>query len=180
MDTTLKGPLHKQDIANLRAGDSVLYTGILYTARDAAHKRLVELVDKGEPLPFPIQDAMIYYVGPTPTKPGKVIGSAGPTTSYRMDAYTPTLLEQGLLGMVGKGVRDQSVVNSIIKNSAIYFAVIGGAAALVAKSIVSCAEVCYPELGSESIKRLEVVDFPMTVVIDKDGNDLYKLRNQLH
>ncbi len=179
MEIRISGTLTKEKIATLSMGDSVLYTGQMYTARDAAHKRLIALLDEGKPLPIPIENAIIYYVGPTPTKEGQVIGSAGPTTSYRMDAYTPQLLDIGLSGMVGKGVRAEEVTDSIVKNGATYFATIGGAAALIAKSIVACEEICYEDLGAESIKRLEVVDFPMTVVIDAKGNNLYLKRDEL-
>ncbi|MFI3174784.1 MAG: Fe-S-containing hydro-lyase [Bacillota bacterium] len=179
MEIQIKGTLTKEKIAGLKMGDSILYTGEMYTARDAAHKRLVALLEEGKELPFPIENAIIYYVGPTPTKDGQVIGSAGPTTSYRMDSYTPQLLDMGLSAMVGKGVRAEEVTESIVKNGAIYLATIGGAAALIAKSIVACEEICYADLGAESIKRLEVVDFPMTVVIDCLGNNLYLSRDEM-
>ncbi|MFI3251004.1 MAG: Fe-S-containing hydro-lyase [Eubacteriales bacterium] len=175
MTQKITGKITKKVAQSLTAGDEVLYTGTMYTARDAAHKRLVALIDEGGELPFDLQDAMIYYVGPSPTKPNQIIGSAGPTTSYRMDPYTPKLLDHGLTSMVGKGVRSPEVVASIIEHGAVYFATIGGAAALIARSVVTCEEICYPDLGAESIKRLEVVDFPMTVVVDAKGNDLYKL-----
>lgn len=174
----LQTPLTGEKARQLKAGDSVLLSGTIYTARDAAHKRLCELMDKGETLPFPVQDAIIYYVGPTPAKPGAVIGSAGPTTSYRMDAYAPSLMEVGLRGMIGKGLRADSVVQSMVKNGAVYFAAIGGAAALIAKSITACELVAYEDLGSEAIRRLEVKDMPLTVVIDTQGNDLYKIGQQ--
>ncbi|MCH5138527.1 Fe-S-containing hydro-lyase, partial [Clostridiaceae bacterium UIB06] len=155
-------------------GDSVLISGTIYTARDAAHKRLVELLDKGEALPIDVKDAIIYYVGPSPAKPGQVIGSAGPTTSYRMDAYAPRLLDIGLKGMIGKGIRDEEVVNSMKKNKAVYFAAIGGAAALMGKSIKKAELVAYEDLGSEAIRKLEVEDLPVVVVIDSEGNNLYE------
>ncbi len=168
-------PFSEADARKLKAGDTALITGVIYTARDAAHKRLVELLDKGEPLPIDVKDAFIYYVGPTPPKPGQAIGSAGPTTSYRMDAYAPRLLDLGLRGMIGKGKRSQDVINSMKKNGSVYFGAIGGAAALIAKRIVSAEVVCYEDLGSEAIRRLEVKDFPVTVIIDAEGNNLYEI-----
>lgn len=168
-------PFTEDKARSLKAGDSVLLSGIIYTARDAAHKRLCELLDKGEQLPVDLQDAIIYYVGPTPAKPGQPIGSAGPTTSYRMDAYAPRLLDIGLRGMIGKGSRSQQVVDSIIKNGAVYFAAIGGAAAVIAKSIVEAELVAYEDLGSEAIRKLTVKDFPVTVVVDSQGHDLYTI-----
>lgn len=178
MEQKLTGPITKEIAKTLRAGDEILYTGSMYTARDAAHKRLVDLLERGEELPIDLTNAMMYYVGPTPTKPNEIIGSAGPTTSYRMDAYTPQLLAKGMTAMVGKGLRSDKVVESMIEHGAVYFATIGGAAALVARAVVKCEEVCYPDLGSESIKRLEVVDFPMTVVIDTKGDNLYKISRE--
>lgn len=168
-------PFFEEDAQKLNAGDRVLLTGTIYTARDAAHKRLVELIISGNPLPIDIKNAIIYYVGPTPTKPGRVVGSAGPTTSYRMDAYAPVLLDLGLRGMIGKGNRSQKVVASMIKNSAVYFATIGGAAALISKTIVDSKLIAYEDLGSEAIRELTVVDFPMTVAIDSRGENLYKI-----
>ena len=168
-------PLSNCEIDQLKCGDSVLLTGTLYTARDAAHKRLIELLDKGEKLPFDIEGEIIYYVGPTPPKPGMVIGSAGPTTSYRMDAYAPKLLDLGLKGMIGKGLRNDEVLNSIKKNKAIYFGAIGGAAALIGKSIVKSEIIAYEDLGSEAIRKLEVKDLPLVVVIDSLGNNLYDI-----
>ena len=158
----------------MRSGDEVLISGIIYTARDAAHKRLVECLDRGEPLPFPLEDALIYYVGPTPEKPGQVIGSAGPTTSTRMDAYAPRLMDEGLRGMMGKGLRSAEVVESMKKNGAVYFGAVGGAAALISKCIVASEIVCYEDLGAEAIRRLTVRDFPATVVIDTTGENLYE------
>lgn len=169
----ITAPLTKEAAKQLRAGDEVLLSGIIYTARDAAHKRLVELLDKGEKLPIDIENAVIYYVGPTPAKPGDVIGSAGPTTSYRMDAYAPRLLDLGQTGMIGKGARGQNVIDSMVKNGAVYFASIGGAAALVADCVKECTLVCYEDLGSEAIRRLRVENMPLTVVIDSLGNNLY-------
>jgi len=175
MDIRIDTPLTKEMTTSLRAGDTVLISGTLYTARDAAHARLVELLDRGEELPIDIKDAIIYYVGPTPAKPGQVIGSAGPTTSYRMDAYAPRLIELGMRGMVGKGKRSDDVIASMKEHGAVYFGAIGGAAALIAKSITACELVCYEDLGSEAIRKLTVKDFPATVIIDAQGNNLYKL-----
>lgn len=174
MEKRITTPLTEEKVKNLKAGDSVLISGTIYTARDAAHKRLVELLDKGETLPIDVKDAIIYYVGPSPAKPGQVIGSAGPTTSYRMDAYAPRLLDIGLKGMIGKGIRDEEVVNSMKKNKAVYFAAIGGAAALMGKSIKKAELVAYEDLGSEAIRKLEVEDLPVVVVIDSEGNNLYE------
>lgn len=174
MDKKITTSLTEEKVKDLKAGDSVLISGIIYTARDAAHKRLVELLDKGETLPIDVKDSIIYYVGPSPAKPGKVIGSAGPTTSYRMDTYAPRLLEIGLKGMIGKGKRSEEVVNSMKKNKAVYFAAIGGAAALMGKSIKKAELVAYEDLGSEAIRRLEVEDLPVVVVIDSEGNNLYE------
>ncbi len=171
----LNTPLSKEQALKLKAGDTVLLSGVIYTARDAAHARLVELLDKGEKLPIDIKDALIYYVGPTPEKPGQVIGSAGPTTSYRMDAYAPRLLDLGLRGMIGKGKRSAEVIASMKKNGSVYFGAIGGAAALIAKRIVGCEIVCYEDLGSEAIRKLTVKDFPATVIIDAEGNNLYEI-----
>jgi len=171
----IETPLTLEVAKSLRVGDEVLISGILYTARDAAHKRLVECLDRGEALPIPLEDAIIYYVGPTPAKPGQVIGSAGPTTSTRMDAYAPRLMEQGLRGMLGKGRRSAEVVESMKRNNAVYFGSIGGAAALLSKCIVACEMVCYEDLGAEAIRRLTVRDFPATVVIDTTGANLYEI-----
>ncbi len=168
-------PLSDADVDKLKAGDKVLITGILYTARDAAHKRLFELLERGEKLPFDVKGQLIYYVGPTPAKPGQVIGSAGPTTSGRMDAYTPRLLELGLKGTIGKGQRSQEVIEAMKKNKAVYLAAVGGAAALIAKSIKKAEVIAYEDLGPEAIRRLEVVDFPAIVVNDINGNDLFKI-----
>jgi len=165
-------PLTDEVIEKLRAGDEVYITGKIYTARDAAHKRLVELLKNNQPLPFDIKGQIIYYVGPTPAKPGEIIGSAGPTTSKRMDPYTPMLLEAGLKGMIGKGERSDYVKDAMVKHKAIYFAAIGGAGALIARTIKSVKVVAYDDLGAEAIRELEVVDFPAFVVNDIYGNDL--------
>lgn len=158
----------------LHAGDKVLISGVIYTARDAAHKRLMELIYREQPLPLELKGQVIYYVGPTPAKPGQVIGSAGPTTSGRMDAYTPTLLSLGLRGMIGKGARNKEVLDAMMKHRAVYFAAVGGAAALIARSIKKADIVAYEDLGPEAIRRLEVVDFPAIVVNDAYGGDLFK------
>lgn len=175
MEIKLHTPLTNEEISQLKAGDSVLLTGTIYSARDAAHKRLIELLDEGKELPLNIKNETIYYVGPSPAKPGKVIGSAGPTTSYRMDAYAPRLMDLGLKGMIGKGVRNQEVINSIIKNKCVYFGAIGGAAALIAKSIVKSEIIAYEDLGAEAIRKMEVKDMPLVVIIDSQGNNLYEL-----
>lgn len=169
----LTAPLTEEDTGRLRAGDKVLITGVMYTARDAAHKRLLELVDAGKELPFDLKGQIIYYVGPTPPKPGQVIGSAGPTTSGRMDAYTPQLLDLGLKACVGKGARSPEVRKSLEKNKAVYMAAVGGAAALIARSIKKAEIIAYEDLGPEAIRRLEVVDFPAIVVNDSVGGDLF-------
>lgn len=170
----LTTPLTDSDVEGLKAGDKVSISGVIYTGRDAAHKRLVELLDEGKELPFDPRGQIIYYVGPAPAKPGKAIGSAGPTTSYRMDAYTPRLIEAGLKGMIGKGSRSKEVVDSIIKHKAVYFAAVGGAAALIAKRIKKKELVAYEDLGPEAIFRLEVEDFPVIVANDVKGDDLYR------
>jgi fumarate hydratase subunit beta len=167
-------PLSKEDALKLKAGDNVLISGVIYTGRDAAHKRMVEALERGEGLPVDLTDQLIYYVGPTPAKPGQPIGSAGPTTSGRMDAYTPQLIEKGLRGMIGKGYRSKDVVDAMKKHGAVYFAATGGAAALIAKSIEKREEVAYPDLMSEAVTRLTVKDFPAIVVIDSQGNNYYE------
>lgn len=167
-------PLSKEEALALRAGDTVLLTGHLFTGRDAAHKRLIALLDEGKPLPFPIEGETIYYVGPAPASPGHAVGSAGPTTSYRMDAYTPQLLRMGLCAMIGKGKRSPAVIEAMRENGAVYFGATGGAAALIAKSITKSEVVCYEDLGAEAIHRFEVVDFPVVVLIDSQGNNLYE------
>lgn len=167
-------PLTKDALKNLKAGDSCLISGTIYTARDAAHKRLCELVSRGEALPIELKDSVIYFVGPTPEKPGEVIGSAGPTTSYRMDAYSPTLIELGLTGMIGKGERGEEVIAAMRKHGAVYFGAIGGCGALLAGCIKSSQIVAYEDLGAEAIRRLHVEDFPVVVVIDSEGRNLYE------
>lgn len=167
-------PITDEDIKNLKAGDSVLLTGSIITGRDAAHKRLYELIEKGEALPVDIKGELIYYVGPAPAKPGYAVGPAGPTSSYRMDKYAPALLDLGLKGMIGKGARSQAVIDSIVKNNCVYFAAIGGAAALIAKSIKSEELLCYEDLGTEAIRRYTVEDFPCIVAIDSEGNNVYE------
>lgn len=175
MEKRLEYPFDKDKIKELKAGDSVLISGTIYTARDAAHKRIVEMIKNGKEPPFEIKGSMIYYVGPSPAKPGKAIGSAGPTTSYRMDSYAPMLLDLGQAGMIGKGQRSQEVKDAVVRNGAIYFAAIGGAAALIAKSVRKAEVIAFEDLGAEAVRRLEVVDFPATVVIDSDGNDQYEI-----
>jgi fumarate hydratase subunit beta len=169
----LTTPLSTQDVEKLTIGDKVLLSGVLYTGRDAAHKRLFDLIADGKELPIDIQGQVIYYVGPTPAKPGKPIGSAGPTTSYRMDSFAPKLIELGLKGMIGKGNRSQAVVSAMKQHKAVYFGATGGAGALIAKRIKKAEIIAYPDLGPEAIRRLEVEDFPVTVVNDTKGNDLY-------
>lgn len=171
----LTTPLTDAVVKELKAGDKVLITGVIYSARDAAHKRLVELIAKGEPLPLEIKGQTIYFMGPSPAKPGKAIGSAGPTTSYRMDAYSPTLIEHGLKGMIGKGVRGPEVVEAMKKHQAVYFAATGGAAALISRSIKKAEVVAYEDLGAEAIRRLEVEDFPCIVAQDCHGQNYYDI-----
>ena len=174
MAISVKTPLSHEDARKLKAGDSVLLTGTIYTARDAAHKRLCELVAQGKELPMDIQDAVIYFVGPTPAKPGQAIGSAGPTTAYRMDAYSPTLIAQGQPGMIGKGKRGPEVIAAMKEHGAVYFGAIGGCGALLSKCIKKAEIVAYEDLGAEAIRRLEVEDFPVIVIIDSEGNNLYE------
>ena len=173
MSISVKTPLDGNTAGSLKVGDRVMINGVIYTARDAAHKRLVEMMKKGEELPLALEGQIIYYVGPCPAKPGQVIGSAGPTTSGRMDAYTPALLDKGLKGMIGKGFRSKPVVDSMIKNNAVYFASIGGAGALLAESIKEAEVVAFPNLGTEAIYKLTVENFPATVIIDSRGDNLY-------
>ncbi|MFB0971625.1 MAG: Fe-S-containing hydro-lyase [Tissierellia bacterium] len=175
MAIKLTTPLTDDQLKDLKAGDNVFITGYIYTGRDAAHKRLVDLLEEGGELPIDVEGAIMYYVGPAPAKPGQPIGSAGPTTSYRMDSYTPQLLDLGLKGMVGKGKRSAEVKEAMLRNGAVYFAAIGGAAALIAKSVKEAEIVCYEDLGAEAIRRLYVEDFPATVEIDTKGVDLYEV-----
>jgi len=170
----IQTPLTDEVVEKLKIGDKVLVSGIIYTGRDAAHKRLVELVNRGQPLPFDIKGQIIYYVGPTPPKPGKVIGSAGPTSSYRMDPYAPVLIAKGLKGMIGKGSRGKEVIDAMKKYKAVYFAATGGAGALISKRIKKSEVVAYEDLGPEAIRRIEVEDFPVIVVNDVCGRDLYE------
>ena len=174
----ISNPISEQELLNLKAGDRVLLSGTIYTARDAAHKRMFETLEKGETLPFNMEGQTIYYVGPTPAKPGQVIGSAGPTTSGRMDKYTPALLDLGLKGMIGKGYRSSEVIESMKKNKAVYFAAIGGSGALIARTIQSLEVIAYEDLGPEAIYKLTIKDFPAVVIIDSEGTDWYKLGKQ--
>ena len=174
MAITIHTPLTRAQARELKAGDSCLISGVIYTARDAAHKRLCELVAQGKELPLEIRDATIYYVGPTPARPGEAIGSAGPTTSYRMDAYSPTLIALGQTGMIGKGKRGPEVVAAMKEHGAVYFGAIGGCGALLSSCVKKSELVAYEDLGAEAIRRLEVEDFPVVVVIDSQGNNLYE------
>ena len=174
MEKKITLPITDEDIKNLKAGDSVLLTGSIITGRDAAHKRLYELIQKGEKLPVDIKGELIYYVGPAPAKPGYAVGPAGPTSSYRMDKYAPSLLDLGLKGMIGKGARNKEVVDAIVRNKGVYLVAIGGAAALIAKSIKSEEILCYEDLGPEAVRRYEVEDFPCIVAIDSNGNNVYE------
>lgn len=174
MEKHITAPLTPEVARSLRAGDNVYLSGTVYTARDAAHKRLCELAAQGKPMPFPMEGAVIYFVGPTPARPGQPIGSAGPTTSYRMDAYSPTLLRLGQLGMIGKGKRDQTVIDAMKETGAVYFGAIGGAGALLSRCVKSAELVCYEDLGAEAVRKLEVENLPLTVVIDSLGNNLYE------
>ena len=167
-------PLTRAQARSLRAGETVLLSGVIYTGRDAAHKRLIQLLDEGKPLPIDVKDQVIYYVGPAPASPGHAVGSAGPTTSYRMDPYAPRLIELGLSGMIGKGKRDQAVIDAMKKYGAVYFGAVGGAAALISRSIKKSEVVCYEDLGSEAIHRFEIENFPVIVLIDSEGNNLYE------
>ncbi len=167
-------PITEKDIESLKTGDMVYITGTIYTARDAAHKRLYEAIQKNQEIPVDLKDNIIYYLGPSPAKDGQVIGSAGPTTSSRMDKYTPIMLEKGLKGMIGKGKRSEEVINSMVKNKAVYFAAIGGAGALLSQCIKKAEVIAYEDLGTEAIRRLEVENLPVIVVIDSKGNNLYE------
>ncbi len=170
----IKAPITKDVIKELKVGDSVLISGVIYTARDAAHERMTRLFKEGEPFPIDLKDQMIYYAGPCPAKPGEVIGSCGPTTAGRMDAYTPMILDNGLGAMIGKGVRSKEVVEAIKRNCVVYFGAIGGAGALIAECIKEAEVVAYDDLGTEAIRRLVVEDFPAVVLMDCEGNDLYE------
>ena len=174
MEKRITAPLTLEQVKDLKAGDSVLISGVIYTARDAAHKRLCELLDKGQPLPVDMENAIIYFVGPTPAKPGQAIGSAGPTTSYRMDAYSPALIAAGQTGMIGKGKRGPEVVAAMKEYGAVYFGAIGGCGALLSQCIKKAEIVCYEDLGAEAVRRLEVENFPVVVIIDSEGNNLYE------
>ncbi len=175
MEIKLKAPFTKEDIVNLKAGDNVLITGNIIAARDAAHKKLFEAFQNNETIPVELKNQTIYYLGPSPAKPGDIIGAAGPTTSGRMDKYTPMMLELGISGMIGKGYRNKEVIDSIIKHKAVYMVAIGGAGALISKSIKKYEVLAYPELGPEAIARLEVVDFPAIVAIDSKGINFYEI-----
>lgn len=174
MDRYIKAPLSKEDAVSLRAGDYVYLSGTIYTARDAAHKRMYEALAAGEELPVDMRGNVIYYMGPSPAREGRPIGSAGPTTSSRMDKYTPQLLDLGLCGMIGKGKRSDAVREAIVRNQSVYFAAVGGAGALLSRSIVASEVIAYDDLGTEAIRKLEVKDFPVIVVIDSEGNNLYE------
>lgn len=174
MEKHIKAPLLEEEIKDLKAGDYVYITGTIYTARDAAHKRMYEALETKEQLPIAMQDNVIYYMGPSPAREGRPIGSAGPTTASRMDKYAPALMDLGLKGMIGKGKRSQAVKDAIVRNKAVYFAAIGGAGALLSQRIKKSEVVAYDDLGTEAIRKLEVEDFPVIVVIDSEGNDLYE------
>ena len=174
MDQYINAPLSREDAAKLKSGDYVYITGTIYTARDAAHKRMYEALQNNQSLPINMENNIIYYMGPSPAREGSPIGSAGPTTASRMDKYAPELLDLGLRGMIGKGKRTEAVRDAIVRNGAVYFAAVGGAGALLSKSILSSEVVAYDDLGTEAIRKLEVKDFPVIVVIDKDGNNLYE------
>ena len=174
MDKHIKTPITEQITADLHAGDYVYITGTIYVARDAAHKRMMEVLDAGKELPIPIKDATIYYMGPSPAREGRPIGSAGPTTASRMDKYAPRLLDLGEKAMIGKGKRTKEVIEAVVRNHAVYFAAVGGAGALLSKCITKSEVVCYDDLGAEAIRKLEVENFPVIVVVDCEGNNLYE------
>ena len=174
MDRKIQVPISKEDAKSLKAGDYVYLTGTIYTARDAAHKRMQEALDKGNELPFDVAGNVIYYMGPSPDREGRPIGSAGPTTASRMDKYTPRLLDMGLGAMIGKGKRSQAVIDAVIRNGSVYFAAIGGAGALLSQRILKSEVIAYDDLGAEAIRKLEIKDFPVVVVIDSEGNNLYE------
>lgn len=174
MERHIKAPISKEDALSLKSGDYVYITGTIYTARDAAHKRMQEALDRGEPLPIDLKNNIIYYMGPSPAREGRPIGSAGPTTASRMDRYTPQLLALGLGGMIGKGKRSPEVIEGIVRNGAVYFAAVGGAGALLSKCITKSEVIAYDDLGTEAVRRLTVENFPAIVVIDAEGNNLYE------
>lgn len=174
MNHYIEAPVSRESLKDLKAGDYIYITGTIYTARDAAHKRMQEALDAGKGLPFPIEGNIIYYMGPSPAREGRPIGSAGPTTASRMDRYTPALLDLGLGAMIGKGKRSREVVDAIIRNGSVYFGAVGGAGALLSKCILSSEIVAYEDLGTEAIRKLEVKDMPVVVVIDSQGNNLYE------
>lgn len=178
MEQHIKAPMNREDAGKLKAGDYVYITGTIYTARDAAHKRMYEALEKGEALPMEMKNNIIYYMGPSPAREGRPIGSAGPTTASRMDKYTPALLDMGLTGMIGKGKRSDAVREAIVRNGAVYFAAVGGAGALLSKSIKASQVIAYEDLGTEAIRKLEVENFPVIVVIDSEGNNLYETVTQ--
>ena len=174
MDRKIQVPISKEDAKSLREGDYVYLTGTIYTARDAAHKRMQEALDAGNPLPLDMERNVIYYMGPSPAREGRPIGSAGPTTASRMDKYAPKLIDLGLGAMIGKGKRSQAVIDAVVRNGCVYFAAVGGAGALLSKCILSSEVIAYDDLGTEAIRKLEVKDFPVIVVIDSEGNNLYE------
>lgn len=175
MEKYIQTPITESITNNLKAGDYIYLSGVIYTARDAAHKRMAETLDRGEDLPFDLKDAVIYYMGPSPARKGQVIGSAGPTTAGRMDKYAPGLLDLGLKGMIGKGKRSKEVIEAVVRNHAVYFAAVGGAGAIISKCIKKSEIICYEDLGTEAIRKLEIEKFPMIVVIDAYGNNLYEI-----
>lgn len=175
MDKYITTPITEETTKDLKSGDYVYITGTIYVARDAAHKRMIEALDRGEGLPIDIKDATIYYMGPSPAREGRPIGSAGPTTATRMDKYAPTLLDLGEKAMIGKGKRSKEVMDAIIRNKAVYFAAVGGAGALLSKCVEKSETVCYEDLGAEAILKMQVKDFPVIVVVDRDGNNLYEI-----
>ena len=180
MKKVIKTPMTREMARELKSGDSCLITGVIYTARDAAHKRLCELVAQGKELPLDVENSIIYFVGPTPAKPGQAIGSAGPTTAYRMDAYSPTMIKMGQTGMIGKGKRSAEVIAAMKEHGAVYFGAIGGCGALLSKCIKKAEVIAYDDLGAEAIRRLEVKDFPVVVIIDSEGNNLYETGRQAY
>jgi len=173
MKKNISAPLVEEDISSLKAGDYVYITGIIYSARDAAHQRMYDAINSGQPLPMPIENQVIYYMGPSPAREGRPIGSAGPTTSSRMDKYAPLLLDRGLKGMIGKGKRNEAVKEAIVRNGCVYFAAVGGAGALLSKAVKASRVIAYDDLGTEAVREMKVENFPAIVVIDKDGNNLY-------